>query len=94
MPGDASVPPGAASKRDYRFELPVVPAAEAGTAAGALAGAIEAASDGVLCCVPVRGSWTPERVEGLVERGRRLRGRLVANLRTGRLWGSRPPQEV
>jgi len=93
-PGEASVPPGAASKRDYRVVLPIVPAAEAGTAAGALAGAIEAASGGALCCVPVRGAWTAERVEGLVERGRGLGGRLVANLRTGLLWGSRPPQEA
>jgi hypothetical protein len=93
-PPDASVPRGAASKADYAVELPVVPADAAGTAAGALAGAIEAVSGGALRCVPLRGPWLAERVEHVVERGRGLGARLLANLRTGRLWGSRPPVET
>jgi hypothetical protein len=92
-PPEKSVPPGAASKADYAVELPIVPADRAGTAAGALAGAIEAVSGGALRCVPLRGQWTAERVEQLVDRGHGLGARLLANLRTGLLWGSRPPVE-
>jgi hypothetical protein len=94
QPSEHPVPRGASSRTDYRLELPVGPIAEAGTAAGALAGAIEAASDGALCCVPLHGPWSVERVESLVERGRSLGARLLANVRTGRLWGSRPSQEA
>ena len=68
-PAEGAVPRGAPNRTDYRFELPVVPASISGTAAGALAGAIEAAAEGALCCVPLRGPWSPERVEALVERG-------------------------
>jgi len=90
-PAEECVPRGAASKADYRVDLPVVPADRAGTAAGALAGAIEAVAGGTLRCVPLRGPWIAERVEHLVERGGGLGARLLANLRTGLLWGSRPP---
>jgi hypothetical protein len=90
---DECVPRGATSRADYGVELPVVAAARAGTAAGALAGAIEAVSGGALRCVPLRGEWIAERVEQLVDRGRGLGARLLANLRTGPLWGSRPPIE-
>jgi hypothetical protein len=90
-----TVPPGAASKTGYRLRLATAPAAESGTSAPALQAAIEAASGGALRCVPVRGRWTVDRVQGLVERGRKLAGaRLIANVRTGRLWGSRPSLEV
>jgi len=92
-PAEECVPPGAASKADYGVELPIVPADRAGTAAGALAGAIEAVSGGALRCVPLRGEWIAERVEHLVDRGRGLGARLLANLRTGLFWGSRAPVE-
>ena len=92
-PPEECVPRGASSKADYAVELPVVGAERAGTAAGALAGAIEAVSGGALCCVPLRGEWIAERVEQVVDRARGLGARLLANLRTGLLWGSRPPVE-
>lgn len=84
------------SRVGYRYELPTAPDAEAGTAAGPLADAMEAAAGGALRCVPLRGDWTPERVARLVDAGpaRTGGGRLVANLHTGLLWGSRPPLEV
>jgi hypothetical protein len=94
LPAEQCVPPGATSKAVYTAELPVVPAADAGTAAGALAAAIEAEADGALCCVPLRGAWDAERVEALLERSSVLAVRLLANLRTGRLWGSRPPADA
>jgi hypothetical protein len=85
-----SVPPGAEPNAEYRHELPRVPRASAGTAAGGLAGAIEDASGGELAVVPLRDAWTPERVEGLLG----LDARLLANVRTGAFWGSRPPVET
>lgn len=83
------VPAGAASLCDYRYELPRVDRERAGTSASGLATAIEKLSGGLLVCVPLRGKWTAASVQGLMD----LDARLLANLRTGRLWGSRPPQE-
>jgi hypothetical protein len=87
-PDVGSVPPGAESRTDYRFDLPCVEAARSGTPAGALAEAIEQASRDALRCVPVRGAWTEHRVTELVDRARGAR--LLANVRTGGFWGSRP----
>ncbi len=91
---DGSVPQGAESRVDYRYELPTGPAAESGTAAEPLAEAIELASGGALRCVPLRGRWTPNRVERLVEAVPALGARLLANVRTGLLWASRPPLDA
>jgi uncharacterized protein DUF6885 len=95
-PPDASLPPGAVSRAVYRYELPTAPEAEAGTAAGPLVEAIEAAGGGAIRCLPLRGEWTPERVVRLVDSAsaRGGGGRLVANIDTGRLWGGRPPVEA
>ena len=92
-PSGGSVPPGAESRSDYRYELATAPPAEAGTAVAPLAQAIESASGGALRCVPLRADWTPERVEALVGRAART-ARLIANIRTGHFWGTRPPFEV
>jgi hypothetical protein len=41
--------------------------------------------------VPVRGDWSGRQVEALIERAQALlAARLIANVRTGRFWGSRP----
>src|SRR2546421_5502885 len=92
LPDDpaGSVPPGVESNAEYRHELPTAPPASAGTAAGALADAIEAASGWELAAVPLRGRWSAERVEALLG----LDARLLANVRTGSFWGSRPPVET
>jgi len=90
-PDEGSVPPGAESRTGYRFELPRAAPAAAGTAAGALAAAIEAASGEALRCLPLRGPWDAATVEALLG----LRGvRLLANVRTGAFWGSRPELEL
>lgn len=89
-----SVPPGAVSRTAYRYELPVAPVKASGTSPRGLMNAIESASGGTLRCVPIRGKWTDARIERLVDEAPRLKARLIANLRTGRLWGSRPPLEV
>jgi hypothetical protein len=91
---DAGVPPGAVSRTAYRYPLPAAPAEQSGTSASGLSEVIEAASAGELRCVPLRGSWNVERIERLVDESQDLGARLIANLRTGRLWGSRPPIDV
>ena len=91
-PDDGSVPPGAESLTGYRFELPRAEPSASGTAAGRLAEAIEEASTGTLRCVPMRGAWTEQRITDLVERARGAR--LLANVRTGAFWGSRPTLDV
>jgi hypothetical protein len=88
------VPPGAVNFRDYRIELLRAAPAEAGTSAGGLADAIEAAAAGALRCVPLRGSWEAEVVDRLVDGAPDLGARLLANISTAPLWGSRPPLEA
>jgi Family of unknown function (DUF6885) len=86
------VPPGAENLVDYRYELAVGSSEQhTGTRAPALADAIATLSGGCLQCVPVTGAWTGTAVERLVDEGTGLGAGLIANLRTGRLWGSRPP---
>lgn len=91
---EPSVPPGAMSRTDYRFELQTAAPTESGTSATALMEAIESASAGSLRCIPIRGKWTAERVERLVAEASETGARLIANVRTGKLWSSRPPVEV
>ena len=93
LPADpeGSVPAGETSRTDYRYDLPTAPPAESGTAAEPLAAAIESLSGGALRAVPLRGSWTAERVEQLVVRAG---ARLLANVRTGPLWGTHPSVET
>jgi uncharacterized protein DUF6885 len=86
-----AVPPGARSLRGYRHDLARGEAAGSGTAADALAEAIEAAGSGSLRCLGLRGAWTAERVERLVDAAPSHGARLLANLRTGPLWAGRPP---
>ena len=91
------VPRGAAPRRDYRLRLPLAddPAAF-GTSVPALARALVELSDGDLASVPVAGPWEPARVLELVEAVAAAvpSAILVANLRSGRLWGSRPDATV
>lgn len=88
------VPPGATSLRDYRCPLPVAGPDRAGTSARGLASAIALLSAGVLECTPLHGSWRAQVVEQLLESTPRLGARLIANLRAGRLWHSRPPLQA
>jgi hypothetical protein len=92
---EPSVPPGAESRTDYRLEFPLADIGSSGTAPDGLAGAIEELSDGALAVVPVRAaSWSAGTVLALVERGNTLGARLLANIRSGPLWGSRPAAAV
>ena len=88
------VPPGAENLRDYRFELPRAEHARAGTTLTGLVHAIEKLSDGRLACVPLTGEWNVAAVEQLVPAAREAGARLIANVRTGLFWGSRPPLEA
>jgi hypothetical protein len=89
----AFVPPGEASRQDYRLELPTASdPADGGTAAPSLAAAMERLSEGGLSAVPVAGPWSSASVVELVAAVAEAapEATLVANLRTGRLWGTRP----
>jgi hypothetical protein len=88
------VPPGETVNRgDYRLELPPTedPAA-AGTGTEPLVGAIERLGGGSVSVVPVAGPWTAASVVSLLERTLATApdAVLVANVRTGRLWSTRP----
>jgi hypothetical protein len=86
------VPAGETPRRDYRLPLPVAADPHTGgTSARALARALERLSGGRLGVVPVAGPWSRDSVVELVETGAAAaRTTLIANVRTGRLWGSRP----
>jgi hypothetical protein len=93
--GEPSVPLGAVSKAQYRLRLPLVRAEESGTSPAGLVMVIEQASGGELRAVPIRGLWSADRVERLVGEAAGLGARLIANVRTGKLWGSHPaPEQV
>lgn len=88
------LPPGASPRTDYGVSLPVShDDGSSGTSASALARSIEELSGGTLSAVPVAGPWSAETIVALVEvvAAEAPECTLVANLQTGRLWGSRPP---
>jgi hypothetical protein len=88
-PDEGSVPPGAERKRDYMVDLPTGPPEDSGTSAQGLLEAIEAAG---ASCIPLRGPWTDERVARVLEA--KEDARLIANVRTGPFWPSKPPVEA
>jgi hypothetical protein len=98
--GDPSgfVPPRESSRQDYRLELPVAvdPATHTGTASPSLAAAIERLSAGRLAALPVVGPWSAGTVVRLVEvvAAASPSALLLANIRTGPLWGTRPGPAV
>jgi hypothetical protein len=91
------LPPGAPPRTDYSLSLPVATdEPSSGTSASALARSIEELSDNALRVIPVAGPWRDTAVIALVEisASEAIECTLVANLRTGRLWGSRPPARL
>jgi hypothetical protein len=91
------LPPGALPKTDYETALPVAAdETSSGTSAPALARSIEGLSGGHLAVVPVAGPWTATSVVELVETVAASTSwcTLIANIRTGHLWGSRPPARL
>lgn len=91
------LPPGASPRADYEVAIPVAPdEASAGTSAKGVARSIEELSGGTLSVVPVAGPWSADAVVSLVEisAAEAPECALIANLRTGRLWGSRPPARL
>jgi hypothetical protein len=85
------LPPGETTNRaDYRLSFPPTddPAA-AGTGTEALAGAIERLGAGAVAVVPVAGPWSAGTVVSLLELSP-PDAVLIANVRTGRLWTTRP----
>jgi hypothetical protein len=98
LPDDAApaAPAGAASDPPMGLPLRHARAAASGTAAPSLARAIEEASSGTLCCVGVRAPVGAALLATLLVEVRALDDRvaLLANLRTGRLWGTRPTPDL
>lgn len=97
--GDPSewLPPGAGPRTDYTISLPTTKNESiSGTSSQALARGIEELSQGSIAVVPVAGPWREKSVLDLVEITAGLGSpcTLVGNLRTSRLWGSRPPAHV
>ena len=91
------LPPGASPRTDYGLPLLSAPdEASSGTSASALARGIEELSERSLRVIPVAGPWTAATVAALVEgaAAKAPECTLIANLRTGRLWGSRPPARL
>ena len=97
--GDPSgwLPPGASPRDDYRLRILVAAdESSSGTSATGVARAIGELSESSLTAVPVAGPRSAETVASLVEvaasvsAGSSFGCVLVANLRTGHLWGSRP----
>jgi hypothetical protein len=91
------LPPGASTRVDYEATIPVAPdVSSAGTSAKGVARSIEELSGGALTVVPVAGPWNAEAVVTLVEVAcaQAPECALIANLRTGHLWGSRPPARL
>jgi len=88
-----SVPPGERPRRDYRGRLPVAARPEdGGTAVEGLIDSVAKASGGARRLVPLRTTWTEERVGAVLQlcRENAAWGAVpLANVRTGRLWGSR-----
>jgi len=92
-PSDDDVPPGATPRLDYRLPIPVVEEhAITGTGEPGLARAITELSGKALAALPVAGPWTGESVLALLGAAAEGAGTsLIANVRTGRFWGSRAP---
>jgi hypothetical protein len=91
------LPPGASPRADYETTVPVAPdGASAGTSATGVARSIEELSGGALAVLPVAGPWSADAVVSLVEIAARAAPEcvLIANLRTGRLWGARTPARL
>jgi hypothetical protein len=98
--GDPSgwLPPGASPRTDYRLKIPVAEdEPSSGSCAAGVARAIEELSGGALAVVPVAGPWSGEMVVSVIAivasrspAGTSSGCTLVANGRTGHLWGSRP----
>lgn len=90
------LPPGATPRTDYEATIPVSPGGDsAGTSATGVARSIEELSGGTLAVVPVAGPWSARTVVSLVEITAEAPGCvLIANLRTGHLWGSHPPARL
>jgi Family of unknown function (DUF6885) len=91
------LPPGARSHGEYRLALRTSADTDiTGTSLQGLVAALERLSAGALATVPVAGPWTAETVLDAIQvvAEEAPDAMLVANVRTGPLWGSHPPVAV
>jgi hypothetical protein len=98
VPRDSDRPLASPPRRDYRLELPTTEDPDrAGTLPEGVARAIAELSGGRLSAVPVRGPWSAELLDGVLDLAVQLgpEACAIANVATRHLWGSRPaPAQV
>jgi hypothetical protein len=90
--GDPSTTRPGAPQADYRVLYAAASAEEAGTSAAGLVEAVARVSGGRRALVPLRAAWVQERVLAVLDLCRanpRWEALPIANVRTGRFWGSR-----
>ena len=91
----AFVPSGVKPNEDYRAAIPYAERPEeGGTPAPGMIEAVESLSQGRRALVPLRASWTSERVIDVLDSclaHPAWEAIPLANVRTGRYWGSRLP---
>ena len=96
-PGDPHrfIPEGADPNQDYGATLPVAgDAAEGGTSIHGVIEAVASASGGAKALIPLRVSWSADRVAAVIDlcvAHPSWEAVPLANLRTGSLWGTRLP---
>lgn len=89
---NGSRPPNEPGRRDYRLQLPAAADPErSGTSPAGLMRALSQLSGGEVATVPVSGRWEPSVLRALVAVAQTVPMlAVVANVATGKLWGSRP----
>lgn len=88
----ASLPPGVSPRVDYRLPPPTAAdPATSGTSSAALRQAIVSCARGQLSALPIAGPWNATSLAKLARVVAALGDAptLIANVRTGQLWGSR-----
>jgi hypothetical protein len=91
------LPEGAVPRGDYRLDLPTSSDwSITGTSVEGLARAVRRLSDGALEPLPVTGAWSAQLVLRVVEVLTEIApdASVIANVRTGPLWGTHPPMPL
>ncbi len=93
--GQAVRPYGTPPRMDYRLDLPRVDDEIAGTSPEGLMRAISLIGNNKLVTLPLCGPWGEKSLKQFFSAVQEIFSvRIIANLRTGRLWGSRPSNSV
>jgi len=89
--GQVVRPYGTPPRLDYRLDLPRVDDEIAGTSPEGIMQAVSLIGDNKLVALPLCGPWVEKSLKQFFFSVQGIFSiRIIANLRTGRLWGSRP----